>query len=140
MTAVPRHIGFSTSEQSEANGSPSTTGESESSMRYMMMTKATDTTPAADEKMFAEMSAFIEELTASGALLATGGLAPGGTLISSVRGEITVTDGPFTEAKEAVVGFALVEARTKEEAVELARRFRRIAGDGESIIQQVFTG
>ncbi|MEU9609056.1 YciI family protein [Streptomyces sp. NPDC048057] len=109
-------------------------------MRYMMLTKATDTTPAADEKMFAEMSAFIEELTASGALLATGGLAPGGTLVSSVGGEITVTDGPFTEAKEAVVGFALVEARSKEEAVELARRFRRIVGDGESIIQQVFTG
>lgn len=109
-------------------------------MRYMMMTKATDTTPVADEKMFAEMSAFIEELTASGVLLATGGLAPNGTLVSSAGGEITVTDGPFTETKEAVVGFALVEARSKEEAVELARRFRRIVGDGESVLQEVFTG
>ncbi|MEU5974305.1 YciI family protein [Streptomyces sp. NPDC047315] len=109
-------------------------------MRYMMMTKATDATPVADEKMFAEMSAFIEELTASGVLLATGGLAPNGTLVSSAGGEITITDGPFTETKEAVVGFALVEARSKEEAVELARRFRRIVGDGESVLQEVFTG
>jgi len=58
--------------------------------------------------------------------------------VTSSGGEITVTDGPFTEAKEAVVGFALVEVRSKEEAIELARRFRKIAGDGVSEIRQVF--
>ncbi|WP_242659173.1 YciI family protein [Thermostaphylospora chromogena] len=58
--------------------------------------------------------------------------------MTSSGGEITVTDGPFTEAKEAVVGFALVEVRSKEEAIELARRFRKIAGDGVSEIRQVF--
>jgi hypothetical protein len=52
--------------------------------------------------------------------------------------ELTVTDGPFAEAKEAVAGFALVEVGSKEEAIELARRFRRIVGDGESVVQQVF--
>jgi hypothetical protein len=49
-----------------------------------------------------------------------------------------VTDGPFAEAKEAVGGFALVEVRSKEEAIEMARRFRKIVGDGVSVVQQVF--
>ncbi|AWZ04332.1 MULTISPECIES: YciI family protein [unclassified Streptomyces] len=105
-------------------------------MRYLMTTKPTDAAP--DEKLFAEMGRFIEELTASGVLLATGGLEPGGVRLTSVGDEITVMDGPFAEAKEAVAGFALVEVRSKEEAVELARRFRRIVGDGESVIQQVY--
>ncbi|MFI6287721.1 YciI family protein [Streptomyces sp. NPDC051018] len=109
-------------------------------MRYLMMSKATEATPVPDEKLFTEMAAFVEELTASGVLLATGGLAPVGVRLVSEGDELTVTDGPFTEAKEAVAGFALVEVRSKEEAVELARRFRRIVGDGESVIQEVFSG
>jgi hypothetical protein len=106
-------------------------------MRYLMTTNAGSSTP--DEKLFAEMGRFIEELTASGVLLATGGLDPASIRVSSSGEEITVTDGPFAEAKEAVAGFALVEVRSQEEAVELARRFRRIVGDGESRLQQVFT-
>jgi hypothetical protein len=105
-------------------------------MRYLMMQMATDQAP--DEQLFTEMGKFIEEMTASGVLLATGGLDPAGTRVTSDGDEITVTDGPFTEAKEAVGGFALVEVRAKEEAIELARRFRRIVGDGESRIHQVF--
>jgi hypothetical protein len=105
-------------------------------MRYLMMSKATDQTP--DEKLYAEMGKFIEEMTAAGVLLATGGLNPKGIRVTSAGDEITVTDGPFTEAKEAVAGFALVEVRSEEEAIELARRFRKVVGDGESIIQQVF--
>jgi hypothetical protein len=114
------------------------TDEKGNPMRYLMMAKNTATTPEPDEKLFAEMAKFIEETTAAGILLATGGLEPGGTRLTSVGGEITVTDGPFAEAKESVAGFALVEVRTKEEAIELARRFRHIVGDGESVIQQVF--
>ncbi|MFC8451239.1 YciI family protein [Kitasatospora sp. NPDC057223] len=105
-------------------------------MRYLMMSKPSETVP--DEKLYAEMGQFIEELTAAGVLLATGGLEPGGIRLTSVGEEITVTDGPFAESKEAVAGFALIEVRSKEEAVELARRFRRIVGDGESVIQQVY--
>ncbi len=105
-------------------------------MRYLMMSKASDTAP--DENLHAEMGRFIEELSAAGILLATGGLEPGGVRVTSCGDQITVIDGPFTEAKEAVAGFALVEVRSKEEAIELTRRFRRIVGDGESVIQQVF--
>ncbi|GAB3156328.1 YciI family protein [Micromonospora sonneratiae] len=106
-------------------------------MRYLMMSKPSDTA-APDENLHVAMGKFIEELTAAGILLATGGLEPGGVRITSSGDEITVTDGPFAEAKEAVVGFALVEVRSREEAIELTRRFRRIVGDGESVIQQVF--
>lgn len=107
-------------------------------MRYLMMSRNTDTTPDPDEKLYAEMAAFVEELTAAGVLLATGGLAPQGHRIVSTGDGITVTDGPFTEAKEAVAGFALIEVRDEQEALDLARRFRRIVGDGESTMQQVF--
>ncbi|GAA3709283.1 YciI family protein [Nonomuraea antimicrobica] len=105
-------------------------------MRYLMMSKSADTAP--DETLYVEMAKFVEEMTAAGVLLATGGLEPGGIRMTSSGDEITVTDGPFAEAKEAVVGFALVEVRSKEEAIELGRRFRKIVGDGESVIQQVF--
>jgi hypothetical protein len=105
-------------------------------MRYLMMQAPTDTPP--DAKLFTDMAAFVQELTASGVLLATGGLAPTGVTFESRGDEITVTDGPFAEAREAVAGFALIEVRTKEEAVELGRRFRAIVGDGRSTMQEVF--
>ncbi|WP_219419094.1 YciI family protein [Pseudonocardia nigra] len=106
-------------------------------MRFLMTTMPTDA--VADENLHIEMGRFIEELTAAGVLLATGGLEAGGVRVTSEGDEITVTDGPFAEAKEAAAGFALVEVRSKEEAIELARRFRQIVGDGESVIQQVFS-
>ncbi|MFC4056447.1 MULTISPECIES: YciI family protein [Actinomadura] len=108
-------------------------------MRFLLMT-TDDNSDAAppDEAMMAEMGKFIEETSKAGVLLATGGLEPGGTRIASSGGKITVTDGPFAEAKEAVVGFALIEVRSREEAIELSKRFYSIVGDGEGIIQQVF--
>ncbi|MCP2166837.1 YciI family protein [Goodfellowiella coeruleoviolacea] len=108
-------------------------------MRYLMMTKPSATNTAPNENLFEEMGKFIEEMTASGVLLATGGLEPGGMRVTARGGEVTVTDGPFTEAKEAVVGFALVEVRSEEEAIEVTRRFYQIIGDGDGVIQRVFT-
>ncbi|MEV0272085.1 YciI family protein [Hamadaea sp. NPDC050747] len=105
-------------------------------MRFLMTALADDNKP--DEKLFTEMAKFIDETTAAGILLATGGLEAGGVRLTSTGDEITVTDGPFTEAKEAVAGFALIEVRSREEAIELGRRFRRIVGDGVSVIQQVY--
>ncbi|MDL4772573.1 MULTISPECIES: YciI family protein [Thermomonosporaceae] len=109
-------------------------------MRFLMMT--TDDGSAAgglpDEAMMAEMGRFVEEMSRSGALLATGGLDPKATHLSASGGKVTVTDGPFTEAKEAVVGFALIEVASKAEAVELSTRFWQIIGNGAGVIQQVF--
>ena len=104
-------------------------------MRFLMTTSKAD---PPDDKLVAEMDRLVEEMTRKGVLLAAGGLDPVGTRVTSSGGKITVTDGPFTEAKEAVAGFALVEVRSREEAIELARRFRKIVGDGETVIQEVF--
>jgi hypothetical protein len=104
-------------------------------MRFLMTTTAGD---PPDETMMAQMGQFVEELTRSGVLLATGGLDPVGTRVTSSGGKVTVTDGPFAEAKEAIISFALVEVRSKEEAIELTRRFWQIAGSGEGAIQQVY--
>lgn len=72
-----------------------------------------------------------------GVLLATGGLDQGAH-IKSAGGKVTITDGPFTEAKEVIVSFALIDVRSKEEALELSKRFWQVAGDGEGDIRQVF--
>ncbi|GAA2695433.1 YciI family protein [Actinoplanes palleronii] len=106
-------------------------------MRYLMLSKTQDNQP--DEKLFTEMAAFIEEMTASGVLLATGGLDASGFKLTSAGDQVTVTDGPFTEAKEAIGGFALVEVRSREEAIEIGRRFLAIVGDGESLVHEVFS-
>jgi hypothetical protein len=104
-------------------------------MRFLMTTTSGD---EPDEKMYAEMGRLVEELTKAGVLLATGGLDQAGTHVTSSGGKITMTDGPFTEAKEAIISFALIDVRSKEEALELARRFWKIAGNGEGDIRQVY--
>jgi hypothetical protein len=104
-------------------------------MRFLMTVTAGQTP---DEKMMTEMGQLVEDLTKAGVLLATGGLDQVGTRVSSVDGKVTLTDGPFTEAKEAILSFALVDARSKDEAIELARRFWQVARTGEGAIQQVY--
>jgi hypothetical protein len=104
-------------------------------MRFLMTTSAGD---PPDETMMTEMGRLVEELSRAGVLLATGGLDPVGTRVTSSGGKITMTDGPFTEAKEAIISFALIDVRSKEEAIELARRFWQVAGSGEGAIRQVY--
>jgi hypothetical protein len=93
--------------------------------------------PAPDRQLYAEMDRFVEELTRAGVLLATGGL-DAGSHIKASDGRITVTDGPYAEAKETIVSFALIDVRSKEEAIELSKRFWAIVKDGEGDIRQVF--
>jgi hypothetical protein len=104
-------------------------------MRFLMTTSKAD---PPDDRMFAEMDRLVEEMTRKGVLLAAGGLDAEGTRVTSSGGKITVTDGPFTESKETILSFALVEVRSKEEAIELAKRFWEIAGSGEGAIRQVY--
>ena len=103
-------------------------------MRFLMTVNGGGAPP--DAELFAEMGRFVEELTRAGVLLATGGLDRGTHVVAS-GGNITLTDGPFTESKEVIVSFALLEVRSRDEAVELARRFWKLAGDGEGDIRQV---
>ena len=104
-------------------------------MRFLMTTNGPATTP--DQQVFEEMGRFVEELSRNGVLLAAGGL-DSGTHVSSAGGTVTFTDGPFAEAKEVIVSFALVDVRSHDEAIELARRFWKIVGDGDGDIRQVF--
>ena len=111
-------------------------------MRYMMMTKNDPNHPITppNPEMYAAMDKLIEEMSKAGVLLATGGLGPNPTHVISSGGKFSITDGPFAEAKEAVVGFALVEAKSKEEAIEFSRRFWQVAGNGSGEIYEVFGG
>ena len=73
-------------------------------MRFLMTLNGGGRPP--DEQLYAEMGRFVEELTRAGVLLATGGLDRGTHMVAS-GGNITLTDGPFTESKEVIVSFAL---------------------------------
>jgi hypothetical protein len=87
----------------------------------------------------ARMMKFNEELSKAGALIALDGLHPSskGARVSFSGGKSNVTDGPFTEAKEVIGGYWMIEAKSKKEAVEWARRCP--ASDGDVIeIRQVF--
>jgi hypothetical protein len=81
----------------------------------------------------------IEEMTQAGVLIATDGLPPSskGARVRISRGQFTVIDGPFTEAKELIGGYAIVEVESKVEAIELAKRFLSVMGEGESEIRQM---
>jgi len=93
--------------------------------------------PPTPEHM-AEMGQFIGEAMQAGALVATGALQPKGTRLKLSGGKFTVTDGPFIELKELMGGWAVIRAKSLEEAIEWCKRFRMIVGDGESEIVQVF--
>ena len=67
-----------------------------------------------------------------------GSQVPTVTKIISAAGNLSLTDGPFTEAKEAIVGYALVNVASKDEAIELSKRFWKIVGDGSGIIQRLY--
>lgn len=111
-------------------------------MRFLMMTTNNPDEPLSPPtpEMYAEMGKLIEEMSKAGVLLATGGLEPTPTRVKSSAGKFSVVDGPYTEAKEGVVGFALIEAKSKEEALEFSKRFWKVAGDGQGNIYEVFGG
>ncbi len=91
-------------------------------------------------EQLAEIGKLIESEMKAGRVLITGGLLPasrGGARVRSSRGKVTVMDGPFTEAKELVAGFAIIQANSREEAIEGVKRFVKVAGDGESELRQI---
>ena len=96
-------------------------------MQFLMYTLGDETVPmpAPTPELMEEMGAFVEEATKAGVLVATGGIAPTamGAKITLKDGEFTVTDGPFAEAKELIGGWALLECRDLDEAIEWAKRF-----------------
>jgi hypothetical protein len=95
--------------------------------------------PPATPEMYQRMGEFVEEATKAGVILATGGVGPlnDGAKVSYHDGKFTVLDGPFTEAKELIGGWALMECRDLQEAVEWTKRFLVVAGEGDTTIRPV---
>ena len=80
-------------------------------------------------KLMEDMGKLMQEMTQAGVLIATGGLLPEGKRLRQRHGKLSVTDGPYAEAKEVIGGYAILEAKSMEEAVELTKRFLRVHGD-----------
>lgn len=96
-------------------------------------------TPPTQEEM-ARMGRLIEEGFKAGWLVATEGCLPSalGARVRRLGSNITVKDGPFTESKELVGGFAILKVNSKEDAIELTRRFLDVAGEGECELRQLY--
>ena len=109
-------------------------------MRYLSIYKARETGVPPTPEHLAAMGKLIEEMMKSGVLLATEGCLPSanGARIRITDGKFTVKDGPFAESKEVVGGFALLEAKSKEDAIEATKRFLHVVGDGECEIRQLY--
>ena len=86
------------------------------------------------------MGKLVAEGMQAGWLLGTEGCLPSklGARVRNSSGQLTVTDGPFTESKEVIGGFAILRANSKEEAIQLAKDFLRVAGDGECELRQIY--
>ena len=115
-------------------------------MRFMIVVKATKDTEAGkmpEEKMIATMATYHEELVKAGVLLDASGLQPTskGWRIKYSGGKRTVIDGPFTEAKELIAGYTLIQVKSREEAIEWTKRFPNPVGEGapaEIEVRQLF--
>ena len=101
-------------------------------MRFLSMVRVAENTgQVPSEKLMTEMGKLIEEFSAKGALVETAGLRPSseGFRIRNNHGKFSRTDGPFTEAKEVIGGYAIPKADSMEEAVALTERFLQVHGD-----------
>jgi hypothetical protein len=115
-------------------------------MRFMILVKATRDSEAGampPEELFTAMADYHEQLVKAGVLLDASGLQPSskGWRIKYSGGKRTVIDGPFTEAKELVAGYTMIQVKSKEEALEWSRRFPNPTIDGsdcEIEVRQLF--
>jgi hypothetical protein len=109
-------------------------------MRFLSIWKSVETNLPPSPELVQGMGELIEEMTRSGELIATEGCLPSalGARVRRAGSKVTVIDGPFTESKELIAGFALLEAESKEAAIELCKRFMDVAGEGECELRQIY--
>jgi hypothetical protein len=110
-------------------------------MRFMMLVKASKESEAGilpDEKVLGDMARYNEEMVKAGVMLAGDGLQASskGARVRFSKGKPSVIDGPFTETKELVAGYWLIQVKSREEAIEWARRVP--FDEGEVEVRQVF--
>jgi hypothetical protein len=115
-------------------------------MQFMMMVKHAENSGPPPKEFMDAMAKLGEEAVKAGTMIASGGLAPTAksTRVRLSRGQVTAIDGPFTEAKEVVGGYAVLEFKSKEEAIESAKHFMELhkkywpGWEGETEVRQVF--
>jgi hypothetical protein len=114
-------------------------------MRFLMLVKHGENQGPPPPEFLAAMAKLGEDAAKSGTMIASGGLVPisKSTRVRLARGQVTAIDGPYTEAKEVVGGFAMFELKSKEEAIEGAKNFMELhkkywpGWEGETEIRQV---
>ena len=109
-------------------------------MRFMIIRKADDETEAGampSEELITAMARYNEEMVNAGVMLAGDGLKPSsqGARVAFSNGAPTVIDGPFTESKELVAGYSIIDVASKEEAIEWVRRWPPLDGHGNVVIE-----
>jgi len=105
-------------------------------MRFLSMIRIDENSgQVPSEQLMQDMGKLIDEMTREGTLVRTAGLRPTreGMRVRLRGGQLSTVDGPFTETKEVIGGFAILEAKSMQEALELTRRFLKIHGDGWDI-------
>ena len=112
-------------------------------MRFMIIRKADKNTEAGvlpSQELLTAMMKYNEELVKAGVMLQGEGLQPTskGARVKFAAGKPSVVDGPFTETKELIAGFTMIQVRSKEEAIEWVKRWPVEDGDVELEIRQVF--
>ncbi len=115
-------------------------------MQFMMMVKHAENFGPPPKEFMDAMAKLGEEAVKAGTMVTSGGLAPTAksTRVRLSRGQVTAIDGPFTEAKEVVGGYAVLEFKSKEEAIESAKNFMELhkkywpGWEGETEVRQVF--
>ena len=101
-------------------------------MRFLSMIRINENSGMVpSEKLMSDMGKLIEEMTRTGALVSTAGLRPTseGVRVRLSHGKVSTVDGPFAETKEVIGGYAILEAKSKAEAIELTKRFLLIHGE-----------
>ena len=101
-------------------------------MRFLSMIRIQENTgQVPSEQLMSDMGKLIEEMTGTGQLVSTAGLRPTaeGVRVRLRRGKLSTVDGPFTETKEVIGGYAILETKSKDEAIELTKRFLKIHGE-----------
>jgi hypothetical protein len=108
-------------------------------MRFLCLYKPGKPEGTPSQQEMDKMGKLVEESTKAGWLIATEGCLPSaaGARVRLSDGKFTVTDGPFAETKEVVGGFAIIQATSKQEAIERTQYFLQVAGGGETEIRQL---
>lgn len=100
-------------------------------MRFLSLVRIEETGRVPSEQLMADMGRLMEEMSREGSLIDTAGLRPTaqGVRVRLHEGRTTTTDGPFTESKEVIGGFAILNADSMDHAIELTKRFLAVHGD-----------